>query len=124
MALDLRLSPGSRAPAEARRSLSEGLRYLDPETLYKLRLLVTELVTNSVRHGDLDDEDSIGLTIQRDHRRIRVSVTDPGEGFEPDRPRPDADLTSGWGLFLVDRLADRWGVQGDGETLVWFEIDY
>jgi anti-sigma regulatory factor (Ser/Thr protein kinase) len=124
MALDLSLSPGPRAPAEARRTLGEGFGDLDPETLSRLRLLVTELVTNSVRHARLRRDESIDLSVRRADDRIRVDVTDPGEGFRPEAPpRPVPDRPEGWGLYLVDRLADRWGVTSDGETRVWFELD-
>jgi hypothetical protein len=57
-----------------------------------------------------------------------VEVADAGQGFDhtsPTRPRAVAGSASasGWGLFLVDRIADRWGaVQMDGETRVWFEL--
>jgi anti-sigma regulatory factor (Ser/Thr protein kinase) len=124
MALDLSLRPGLRAPAEARRSLSEGFGNLDPDTLSRLRLLVTELVTNSVRHAGLAENDSIVLSVRHAEDRIRVAVTDPGGGFRPALPpQPDVERPAGWGLYLVDRLADRWGVTSDGETLVWFELD-
>jgi anti-sigma regulatory factor (Ser/Thr protein kinase) len=124
MAVDLSLRPGPRAPAEARRTLGVGFGDLDPDTLARLRLLVTELVTNSVRHGGLAEDDSIELSVRRAEDRIRVAVTDPGAGFRPATPaRPDADRPAGWGLYLVDRLADRWGVTSDGETRVWFELD-
>jgi serine/threonine-protein kinase RsbW len=124
MALDLSLSPGPRAPAEARRTLGEGFGDLDPDTLSRLRLLVTELVTNSVRHAGLGRDDSIDLSVRRADGRIRVDVIDRGEGFRPKAPpRPYPDRPEGWGLYLVDRLADRWGVTGDGETRVWFELD-
>ena len=57
-----------------------------------------------------------------------VEVADGGQGFDhaaPHRPRAVAGSASasGWGLFLVDRIADRWGaVQSNGETRVWFEL--
>jgi hypothetical protein len=55
---------------------------------------------------------------------VRVEVHDPGAGFTPRPPRPDPARTSGWGLYLVDELADRWGVDGAGRgTRVWFELD-
>jgi anti-sigma regulatory factor (Ser/Thr protein kinase) len=123
MALDLRLSPGPRAPAEARRSLGARLERVDPEVMEKLRLLVSELVSNSVRHAGLDEEDLIRLSVWERADRVRVEVTDPGDGFKPPLPDPDPLNPSGWGLYLVDRLADRWGVATNGETRVWFEVD-
>jgi two-component sensor histidine kinase len=122
MAVDVRLSPGPRAPAEARETVGQALRALDPNTLGTLCLLVSELVTNSVRHASISTEEAIDLSVRRQPGRIRVSVTDPGGGFTP--APPDHDIRSGWGLFLVDRLADRWGVTSDGQTRVWFEVDH
>jgi anti-sigma regulatory factor (Ser/Thr protein kinase) len=123
MAVDLRLSPGPRAPAEARRSLGERLGEADSELLGKLKLLVSELITNSIRHGDLEEGDEIRVTVRKERDRIRVVVTDPGGGFTPPPPHADPRRTSGWGLYLVDRLADRWGIASNGETSVWFEVD-
>jgi anti-sigma regulatory factor (Ser/Thr protein kinase) len=122
MALDLRLSPGPRAPAEARRSLGARLGRVDAELLEKLRLLVSELVSNSVRHAALEEDDHIRLSVWERGDRVRVEVTDPGDGFTPPVPDPDPLNPSGWGLYLVDRLADRWGVATNGETRVWFEV--
>ena len=55
---------------------------------------------------------------------VRVEVGDPGEGFEPPSHQPtDLAEEGGWGLYLVDRLADRWGVSKDRGTMVWLEMD-
>jgi hypothetical protein len=54
---------------------------------------------------------------------VRVEVSDPGRGFEPDPPRADPERGQGFGLFLVDQLADRWGVMNRPSSRVWFEID-
>jgi anti-sigma regulatory factor (Ser/Thr protein kinase) len=120
--LDVRLTAGRHAPAEARRSL-ELVSGLDPETLERVRLLVSELVTNSVRHAGLSIDDPVHLRVVSDREHIRVEVTDPGPGFEPAVvPLPDPEGTSKWGLYLVNRIADRWGVSSDGESRVWAEF--
>ena len=77
-----------------------------------LRLLVTELVTNSVRHTRSPTRHA------EDRRRqsaVLTEVTDEGPGLRPalQTERPGT-TTRGWGLFLVERLADRWGVTHDG----------
>jgi anti-sigma regulatory factor (Ser/Thr protein kinase) len=54
---------------------------------------------------------------------VRVEVWDHGHGFKPARQTPDRESMSGWGLYLVDQLADRWGVSATSGTSVWFEID-
>ena len=54
---------------------------------------------------------------------VWTEVTDEGPGFDPaNTGAPRADR-SGWGLFLVERLADRWGTKHEpGATKVWFEL--
>jgi len=55
---------------------------------------------------------------------LRIEVADAGEGFVP-KPRDlDRSRPGGWGLYLVDQLADRWGVRRDNLSRVWFEVDY
>jgi serine/threonine-protein kinase RsbW len=88
-----------------------------------VRLLVSELVTNAVRHANLDESDVIVLVIESEDEVLRVEVHDPGGGFVPTAPSPDPARPSGWGLYLVAELADRWGVDSDDRTLVWFELD-
>jgi anti-sigma regulatory factor (Ser/Thr protein kinase) len=85
-----------------------------------LRLLVTELVSNSVRHARAD---TVILKVLVGRTVVLTEVTDEGPGFDPeDAGKPGAD-DSGWGLFLVERLAQRWGVtQQDDATKVWFEL--
>jgi anti-sigma regulatory factor (Ser/Thr protein kinase) len=88
-----------------------------------LRLLTSEIVTNALRHAGLKSGDSIALAVEASPDRVRVEVADPGPGFDPnsiDEPKPE--LASGFGLFLVKRLADRWGVIRNHVTRVWFEL--
>ena len=83
-------------------------------------LLVSELVTNSVKYGD---EGDLRLKIHAPApRRLRVEVVNQGASFEPRARTGSVTDAGGWGLHLVDRLADRWGVHA-GSTHVWFEID-
>ena len=88
-----------------------------------VRLLVSELVTNAVRHANLASGDVIGLVIEVAEQKLRVEVHDAGGGFIPSTPAPDPARPSGWGLYLVAELADRWGVDSNERTLVWFELD-
>jgi anti-sigma regulatory factor (Ser/Thr protein kinase) len=115
---------GPYAAAAARRALG-GLRDLiGRRCLDDVYLLVSELVTNGVRHGGAGEDDLLDLAVLRHGNRLRVVVTDWGPGFDGrPRPRNRADQTGGWGLYLVERLAERWGVQRDaGATTVWFEL--
>jgi anti-sigma regulatory factor (Ser/Thr protein kinase) len=110
------------APRAARRAL-EGLGNGLDSTLYDdVLLLVTELVTNGVRHAGVGPGDSLALLLSVSDQTLRVEVQDPGQGFVP-RTRSPREDGVGWGLFLVDRIADRWGVDGDRSTRVWFELD-
>jgi anti-sigma regulatory factor (Ser/Thr protein kinase) len=86
-------------------------------------LLVTELVTNAVRHGGVGPERSLHIGLRLWPRRVRVEVVAPGAGFTPARARSRGGESGGWGLFLVDRIADRWGVRGMASgTCAWFEL--
>jgi anti-sigma regulatory factor (Ser/Thr protein kinase) len=117
----LRLAPTPRAPSEARAVVDRLAPPLRPEELAAVRLLVSELVTNSVRHAGLDRKDWIDLHVAVAPHAVRVTVTDPGGGFTPPRPPGPTD-PSGWGLTLVERMANRWGISSDGSTQVWFEL--
>jgi anti-sigma regulatory factor (Ser/Thr protein kinase) len=116
--------PGPGAAAEARRAL-EGLGdLLPPGKLEDVRLLVSELVTNSVVHAGLSHEEAITVTVTVQGGLARGEVRDRGPVFEPPQePAPKPDLTGGWGLYIVHRVADRWGVAHTGSKSVWFEID-
>jgi anti-sigma regulatory factor (Ser/Thr protein kinase) len=118
--LSLRLDRGPDAAAKARRGLA-GLRCdLEPPLQETLRLLVTELVTNSVKHTGAD---TVLLKVLVGSRAVRTEVFDGGPGFDPATTGSPARDHTGWGMFLVERLAERWGVNGDGSaTRVWFEL--
>ncbi|MDQ6914273.1 MAG: ATP-binding protein [Actinomycetota bacterium] len=118
-----RLPHGSEAPAAARRAVDVLRDALDPAALGRLRLLVSELVTNAVRHGRPMDGNGVELRVGVDDERARVEVVDGGGGFAPPGAPARAEQVGGWGLMVVDRLADRWGVETNGKTLVWLEFD-
>ena len=89
-------------------------------SLETLRLLVTELVANSVRHAAAT---TVHLRALAGAGGVWVEVANDGPGFDPREHDHTASQESGWGLFLVDQLADRWGVRHDGRhTRVWFEL--
>jgi anti-sigma regulatory factor (Ser/Thr protein kinase) len=120
--LALRLEVDPRAPLVARRHISSFTTGLDEEIRANLALLVSELVTNSLRHASLGAEAWIHLTATIGPEAVRVEVADPGHSFPP---APDLEGEGGWGLLLVDRVASRWGVDRGGSALtrVWFEAD-
>ena len=116
----MRLQGGPEAASLARRAIARLRGDLDPPVLENMRLLVTELVANSVKHAD---SRNVGLKVLITEPSVWIEVTDEGPGFTPQGRTEGQDEASGWGLFLVDRLADRWGVARDaGTTRVWFEL--
>ena len=120
-AISLRLPRRPDAASTARHGLGDLAGRLHPELLDDVRLLVTELVSNSVRHAAAGPLVELDVFLTAAH--LRIEVVDEGGGFTPETRSPGQSAEGGWGLHLVDRLADRWGVQGDGRTLVWLEID-
>ena len=116
----IQLPKAATAPATARQII-DGLDRLRPEVAVNARLLVSELVANAVRH--VRREGQIGMHVAVYNDSLHVEVLDPGTGFRPRARTSQSPLGSGWGLHLVDELSDRWGVDGNGPTRVWFEID-
>lgn len=78
-------------------------------------LLVSELVNNAVLHGI----GAICLRVDVDDDGVRVEVSDEGNVAVAPSPTPGAH--GGWGLRIVDELADDWGVL-EGSTRVWFRL--
>jgi anti-sigma regulatory factor (Ser/Thr protein kinase) len=119
--LDLTLAPEPGSVAEARSRVLEavGPELGDDGRAETLRLLVSELVTNAVRHGGGDAPVEVHAVWNSE---VRVEVVDRGGGFTPGPRDGPLDEPGGFGLLLVGRLADRWGVEADGETRVWFVL--
>lgn len=92
-----------------------------PETQFALRILVGELFANGVKYGGRGGRIRLALEVRDDC--VHVEIGDRGKGFEPTAiSMPDEEATSGRGLALLDRLAERWGVERGGENRVWFEL--
>jgi anti-sigma regulatory factor (Ser/Thr protein kinase) len=118
--LRMRLGSGPEAAAEARRAIAKLRADLDPPLMETLRLLVTELVTNSVRHTAAE---SVTLTIAIGKSAVLTEVADTGPGFGTECVERAGEDGTGWGLFLVERLSEKWGVKHDGASKrVWFEL--
>lgn len=112
--------PTDDAPAQARASLDVFDRILAPDVFEDLQLVVSELVTNSVRYGPKRP-----ITVSLDigeAGRIRGEVIDQGDGRRAKLAmREEPSVSGGWGLHLVDRLTAAWGVH-EGSTHVWFDL--
>jgi anti-sigma regulatory factor (Ser/Thr protein kinase) len=118
--ISLRLRGGPEAAARARRALSKLRADIDPPLMETLRLLVTELVSNSVRHAR---SETVVLRVLVGRGVVLTEVTDEGPGFDPASTGSPGTEENGWGLFLVERLAHRWGVKQEQDTTkVWFEL--
>jgi anti-sigma regulatory factor (Ser/Thr protein kinase) len=118
--LSQRHDRGPDAAAKARRGLARLRGDLDAPLMETLRLLVTELVTNSVKHTGAR---MVELRVLVGSSSVRTEVTDAGPGFDPAKAGSSSTDHTGWGLFLVERLAERWGVDHHGgATRVWFEL--
>ena len=104
------------------REMVESLDDLSRPARDDLALLITELVGNSLRHAGLGPDDVIRVRISRLRGSVRVEVADGGPGFSAVLERPGRAQTGGRGLYLVEQVADRWGVEIKGETCVWFEL--
>jgi anti-sigma regulatory factor (Ser/Thr protein kinase) len=122
----LRLSPRAEQLAEVRRALDD--LGLSDVMLRDAKLLMSELVSNSIRHAGLGPDDTIQVTIEASGDAVRVTVRDTGTMPLPDHVvagsiRPSPTGRSGWGLYLVDLLATRWGTSLGGRDGFWFELE-
>ena len=123
-AIDVRYPVEPSTVPAARKAFAEAFAGLPEDLLENGKIVLSELVTNAVRYGADPDRGWVHVVVHRVPMGMRIEVTDSGEsGGAPVLRADDADRTSGWGLFLVARLADRWGVQSDRTTTVWCELD-
>ena len=121
----LRLEGGDDAPRRARtalRSLLDG--HVSETAAADAELVVSELVTNSVRHANVRAHEALTLELLTLDDRLRIAVTDPGSKLKPRGVAPDPGTPGGFGLYLVAALSDSWGVGSDGvgPTRVWCEL--
>jgi anti-sigma regulatory factor (Ser/Thr protein kinase) len=119
MHLQVALPRARFAPGDARRALrSVCADHVEEDLLVDAELLVSELVTNAIRHG----RGEISLCARVDEDRLLVEVIDEGSGFEHELRRREFEQVGGWGLDIVDDVSSRWGVH-EGTTHVWFELE-
>jgi anti-sigma regulatory factor (Ser/Thr protein kinase) len=104
------------APGNARR-WADGVIDLRTEARTIVMLLLSELVSNSVRHSGCPPFAEIDVQIRQMDGSAHVEVRDPG----PPRRIRASDALEHSGLRIVDRLSDRWGVRHD-PTTVWFDV--
>jgi anti-sigma regulatory factor (Ser/Thr protein kinase) len=121
--LRVNIAPDAQAPSIARAAIigfCQG-RGITSAALATTTLLVSEVVTNAVIHPDVASSATIALYAHLRRDVIRVEVADDGGGFTP-APRDPARSHGGYGLFLLEQEATRWGVEQTPRTKVWFEM--
>ena len=112
----LRATPAA-AGAARRLLVREGL---DPDLDHTVCLLVSEIVTNAIRHAGMGEDERIVLAARMTDDWARIEVRDGGPGFDPDIRHG----ATGYGLRMLDMIASRWGVdRSDAGARVWFEVD-
>jgi anti-sigma regulatory factor (Ser/Thr protein kinase) len=121
---EIALPPGPRGPGAARVVVDHCLRGLVTQrVLDDAVLLVSELVTNSLDHGELGAEDSVLVSIYLATDRLRLEIQNPGvAGVVAARREGRESGQGGFGLDLVELLASRWGVIRNTNTSVWLEM--
>ena len=115
----LELPTQPESPAAARNALEQLEDHLPASVMARTRLLLTELVANSVKYAP---GEGVRIRVTLSGHTRRAEVADRGHGFVPPTPREELLRSNGWGLVLVRRMASRWGTEDAGRR-VWFELD-
>jgi hypothetical protein len=120
------LPAGPSAPLLARSALDDAI---PPPALNgrsdDARVAISEITANAVRHAELvPGNDEIRMTITADDHHVRVDVEQrtPARQVRVIPPDAEPDRIGGFGLHLVDRLADDWGYEPGPPGRVWFEF--
>lgn len=118
------VSGGDEAPGHARTVMSSHLRHIDRDVASDAELIVSELVTNSVRHAGVGPDRRVTVHLVLLHDHLRITVTDPGGDLQPRLLTRSPDGLGGHGLRLVELLSTKWGVGRDavGATQVWCDL--
>ena len=114
---------GPFAPRAARAVVTDWLTgQVSDGVLADARLLVSELVSNSLQHGQLAADALVRIRAQLGDDVLRLEVGNPGRDGTIERRTPDATHGGGYGLHLLEVMATRWGVNRTAGTQVWFEL--
>src|SRR5262245_14892806 len=104
------------APRRAR-AWADGILHTDERHRYVVVLLLSEVVTNSVRHSGASPHDQVEIDLSEEDHTVHVEVRDPGPGVGI----APGEIPRHSGLRIVEALSERWGVRHD-PTTVWFDV--
>jgi signal transduction histidine kinase len=115
--IEVHLALDVQAPGAARSFVADALRPVAPSLLDDALLLVSELVTNSVRHSGAPAGERVVVRVELRPGMLRLEVENPGGGG-------DTQIGGGFGLTLVQVLSERWGVErvARGGTRIWAQL--
>jgi anti-sigma regulatory factor (Ser/Thr protein kinase) len=123
--IEARLMLGVQAPGAARRVVADCLGdRVATSVFHNAQLLMSELVTNSVRHSGMPAGAELVVSVALTPGMVRLDVEDPGRGGTIAPHPPDSHNGSGFGLNLVQALSERWGMErvAEGGTRVWAQL--
>jgi anti-sigma regulatory factor (Ser/Thr protein kinase) len=122
MEVERDIANGPQAPAEARRFVNSLAGDIPAPILDDVRLVTSELVTNSYQHAGNPPGHPIEVTVDLHPDHLRLEVIDRSV-FDP-TPETSTELRDvKWGLVIVDRIADTWGRISEGGIWAEFRID-
>jgi anti-sigma regulatory factor (Ser/Thr protein kinase) len=124
-ATEVRLALDVQAPGAARSVVADCVGERVPVAMVDdAQLLVSELVTNSLRHSGASAGDGVVVRVELTRSMLRIEVEDPGSGGVIGPRAADAEVGGGFGLNLVQALSELWGVErvAVGGTRVWAQL--
>ena len=122
--LEVSLAPSADAPTRARAEVATWLEQEAPlaRLIHDACLLVSELVTNCIRHAQISQTQPLRLSASLRAANLRIEVHDNGTDGTVARRTPQRHR-GGFGLDLVAQLSSTWGVDRDAYgTTVWLEL--
>jgi anti-sigma regulatory factor (Ser/Thr protein kinase) len=123
---EVRVPTTKDAPALARRAVDALEGHLNPEHLDNVRLIVSELVSNVVKHSGKAPEETFDVEVTVAPDLVTGSICDIGTWFPGPEPvaEPHGGSAEGFGLFTIDQLSSSWGIEEGTPNCVWFELTF
>jgi anti-sigma regulatory factor (Ser/Thr protein kinase) len=123
---EIEVVAGPDAAAAARAAVAQLGVLQFHQRLGDVQLAISEVVTNAVRHGGLrGGVDAVRITVGTGQDTVRITVEQPtiAEGVAVVEPRLEEENPGGFGLRLVDEVADNWGHESGPPGRVWLEFE-